>query len=119
MVTFEDVLEELVGEIHDEHRRDEEHAIVQRDAVSWLVDGRVAIHDLLDHLPAGVSLGAEADNVSTVAGAAMMTLEEVPKVGDRVASGDVTLEIVDMDGVRVDRLLVTITPPPTDASVEP
>ncbi len=111
IVTFEDVLEELVGEIHDEHRRDEGQAIVKRDATSWLVDGRVAVHDLLEHLPPSVSLGADAAAASTIAGLAMAALEDLPKVGDVVTAGDLSLEIVDMDGRRVDRILITLPAP--------
>jgi putative hemolysin len=108
MVTFEDVLEELVGEIHDEHRRDEVQSIVQRDSRSWLVDGRFALHDLIDRLPESVKLGEGASAVSTVGGLVITALEELPKIGDVVTSGDITIEVVDMDGARVDRLLVSI-----------
>ncbi len=42
LVTMEDVLEEFVGQIHDEHRRDEELEITRRDETSWLVSGAVS-----------------------------------------------------------------------------
>ena len=50
MVTLEDVVEEIVGEIRDEHRRDEEQAIVRRDENSWLIDGGVSMADFVERL---------------------------------------------------------------------
>jgi putative hemolysin len=108
MVTFEDVLEELVGEIHDEHRRDDEQRIVQRDECSWLVDGQLPVHDLLEQLPEGMRLDADAKSASTVAGLVLASLNELPKIGDAVVCGDVQIEVVDMDGTRIDRLLVIL-----------
>jgi putative hemolysin len=111
MVTLEDILEELVGDIHDEHRRDDEQLIVRRDDGSWLVDGMLPIHDLLDHLPEGVHPAQEAKGTSTVAGLVLRSLEDLPKIADVVTSGDLRLEVVDMDGTRIDRLLVTVVSP--------
>ena len=116
MVTFEDVLEELVGEIHDEHRRDEEHLVVRRDETSWLIDGQLPVHDLRDHLPRHANLSASAEQSSTVAGLVIAELQEMPRVGDVVQCGDVRIEVVDMDGKRVDRLLVSVPPPALDDS---
>jgi putative hemolysin len=108
MVTLEDVLEELVGDIHDEHRHDHEQLVVKRDDGSLLVDGMLPIHDLLDHLPEGVQPGEEAKGTSTVAGLILRSLEDLPKIADVVTSGDLKIEVVDMDGTRIDRVLVTL-----------
>ena len=50
LVTLEDVMEELVGKIHDEHRRDEADIFVKREDGSWLVDGSAGIEDLVKRL---------------------------------------------------------------------
>ena len=50
MVTLEDVVEEIVGEMRDEHRRHEEQKFVQRDDETWLIDGTVSIADMIDRL---------------------------------------------------------------------
>lgn len=110
MVTFEDVLEELVGEIHDEHRREERQRIVERADGSLLVDGQTPLHDLIDHLPKTVRLPLEPLSASTVGGVVSTSMMELPKVGDVVQIGDLRIEVADMDGVRVDRLLVSIAP---------
>jgi putative hemolysin len=116
MVTFEDVLEELVGEIHDEHRRDEEHLFVKRDDSSWLVDGLLPLHDLVDHLPAHATLAQDAQESSTMSGLVTSLLQDVPKVGDVVTSGQVRIEVVDMDGKRIDRLLVSVPAQESDSA---
>jgi putative hemolysin len=108
MVTFEDVLEELVGEIHDEHRLDEHQRVVQRDANSWYIDGLLPLHDMLAHLPAGTKLSPESRGVSIVAGIVVAAIEDLPKIGDVVQCGDLRIEVVDMDGKRIDRVLLTI-----------
>jgi putative hemolysin len=53
---------------------------------------------------------AEALAASTVGGVVMNSLKEMPQVGDVVHCGDLRIEVADMDGVRVDRLLVSIEP---------
>ena len=113
MVTLEDVLEELVGEIYDEHQREERAMIVQRDDDSWLVDGQLPIQDLLEHLPPGTKLSSDPADLTTLGGLVLTVLERLPEVGEKVESGDITVEVVDMDGTRIDRLLVTIKESPS------
>jgi putative hemolysin len=114
MVTFEDVLEELVGEIYDEHRLADEQKIVVRDDGSLLVDGQLPVHDLVDHLPPQARLADSTREWSTVAGLVMSGLSELPKIADKVTSGDVDFEVVDMEGQRIDRVLVSWTTPASD-----
>ena len=118
MVTLEDVLEELVGEIYDETQREEADMIVERDNGGWLVDGQLPMHELIEHLPPGISLCAETFDFNTVGGLVLAVLERLPVVGETVPCGDVSIEVVDMDGNRIDRLLVTLNVPvaPPDSS---
>jgi len=103
LVTLEDVLEELVGEIHDEHRR-EEHVFVQRPDGSWLVDGGAAVDDLVDRL--GLEAAPSQRDYSTVSGLVLAELERIPAAGDTVSWHGLVIEVVDMDGRRIDKLLV-------------
>jgi putative hemolysin len=103
LVTLEDVLEELVGEIHDEHRR-EKNALVERPDGSWLVDGGLAVDDLVERL--GVEPEPEPRDYSTVSGLVLAELERIPGVGDTVRWHGLVIEVVDMDGRRIDKLLV-------------
>jgi putative hemolysin len=108
MVTLEDVLEELVGEIYDEHQREERAMIVPRDDGGWLVDGQLPMHELLERLPPGTNLCEESLDYSTVGGLILAVLQRLPEVGELVSCGDLTIEVVDMDGNRIDRLLVKL-----------
>jgi putative hemolysin len=98
MVTLEDVLEELVGEIHDEHRREEQHAFLQRDDGSWLVDGGASVEDLAKRFE--LKLGATSREYSTVSGLVLAKLERIPVAGDIVRWQGLVVEVVDMDGRR-------------------
>jgi len=104
MVTLEDVLEELVGEIHDEHRREEQRAFLQREDGSWLVDGGASVEDLAKRFE--LKLGATSREYSTVSGLVLAELERIPVVGDTLRWQGLVVEVVDMDGRRIDKLLV-------------
>lgn len=115
LVTLQDVLEELVGEIRDEHQRDEVQAIVQRDERSWLIDGALPIDELAECLKLKLSDPEQPRGYSTVAGLVLALLERIPKIGDRITWEGHDIEVVDMDGPRIDRVLVTTVEnnPPT------
>jgi putative hemolysin len=104
MVTLEDVIEELVGEIHDEHRHDRSQDLVQREDGSWLVDGGMPIDDFSERF--GAEPDGEPRDYSTVSGLVLSLLERIPVVGDTMAWKNLTIEVVDMDGRRIDRLLI-------------
>lgn len=104
MVTLTDVLEAIVGDIPalDEHG---EPAATRRDDGSWLLDGMMPVDELqmlldLDELP------QDADDYDTVGGLFMARLGRIPSVGDKFEWKDLRFEVVDMDGHRVDKVLV-------------
>ena len=107
LVTLEDVLEELVGEIHDEHRQADAHAFVQREDGSWLIDGSVAVDDLVDRF--GLKGEPLPRDYTTISGLVLAELERIPAAGDVVTWRGLRIEVVDMDGRRIDKLLVART----------
>jgi putative hemolysin len=111
MVTLEDVLEELVGELLTEHHHTTEQQIVQRDRSSWLVDGSVSIADLLERIERTHLVSSAPRNVSSVAGLALDILGHLPAAGEKAVWHDLSLEVVALEQQRIDRLLVTIVPP--------
>lgn len=107
MVTLEDVVEEIVGEIRDEHRRHEEQKFVQRDDKSWLIDGAASIADVVERLEISTDESWENRGFSTIAGLILDRLGHIPSIGDKAEWDGLDLEVVDMDGQRIDRVLVT------------
>jgi putative hemolysin len=105
LVTLEDVLEELVGEIHDEHRGVAAEAFVRRDDGSWLVEGSAGIEDLVRRFD--LKIDQLPRDYSTVSGLVLAELERIPAVGDTLEWRGLTIEVIDMDGRRIDKLLVS------------
>lgn len=85
----------------------------QRDDGSWLIDGRMAVEDLEIVLSAS-GIGADEDPFTTVAGLVMHHLQRVPDLADKVTSNGWTFEVIDMDGRRIDKVLVTRVDPKED-----
>ncbi len=108
LVTLEDVLEEIVGEIVDEYDR-EEPAILQREDGSLLIDGSLSVTDLKQVLKVEQLVGEETHEFHTLAGFLMAQLRRVPREGDIVDWSDYRFEVVDMDGLRVDKVLIQST----------
>jgi putative hemolysin len=104
LITLEDVLEELVGEIHDEHRTATDTEFVERADGSWLVDGTAPVEELARRF--GLASDTLPRDCATVSGLVLATLERIPSAGDVVRWQDLTIEVVDMDGRRIDKLLV-------------
>ena len=103
LVTLEDCLEELVGEIVDEH--DDEDAEVQRLADGdYLVDGAMSISDLNDLL----GLGVPDDDWDTVAGFLFGTLEHVPEEGESIVHDGWRFAAAEVDGRRIRQVKVTL-----------
>ena len=110
MATVEDVMEMLVGDIHDEHRRDKEQEIVKREDGSLLVDATVNLTDLQEALDVNRWSEPPPRGVGTTAGLVLALLKRPPNIGDVVAWADWKLEVIDMDGPRIDRILVQALP---------
>jgi magnesium and cobalt exporter, CNNM family len=107
LLTLEDVLEELVGEIQDEYDVGEEAPIVQRADGSWLVLGT----ETYEHVREAVSLPpippAERGQYATLPGLVMLRLGRLPRVGDRAHIGEGwEVEVAAMKGRRVNRVLL-------------
>ena len=111
MVTLEDVLEMLVGDIHDEHRhsRDGDHHepdIVAREDGSLSVDGSSNLHELEKALDVSRWSDPVPRGVGTVSGLVLALLKRPPHIGDVMYWNDLRIEIVDLDGPKIDRLLI-------------
>jgi len=95
LVTMEDLLEELVGEMRDEFDDDEAPAIQRRGPRTFVVSGRVALHEFNERLKLHIpESGAEA----TIAGVVMDRLGRVPDTGETIALDGCTLTVEALDG---------------------
>lgn len=111
LVSLTDVISSIVGDLPGD--TDEEPMIVQREDGSWLMDGGVDLDTVLRTLNADDLLSDEdRQHYHTLGGLAMLALSRVPRTGDAFQRGAYRFEVVDMDGNRVDRVLVTPLPPP-------
>jgi putative hemolysin len=108
VVTVNDLLAAVVGVSQIAHSADDQDApIVQRADGSWLIDGSLSTDDLrellrLDHLP-----GEQDHDFHTVAGMVMAALGRIPQTGEVFEWHGIRFEVVDLDGARIDKLLVT------------
>jgi putative hemolysin len=106
VVTVADVLEAVVGDM-PERRLGEEPAIVRRDDGSMIVDGILAIDEV--KLALGFDRLPDEDSYHTLAGFILAQLGRVPAEGQAVVYGGWRFEVIDMDGRRIDKLLVRRT----------
>jgi len=106
MVTDYDILEAIVGEI-PEDSSDTDYLAYQRDDGSWLFDGLIVIDQLKEILDISDIPGEEKGMFQTLSGFVMSQLGRIPKTGAKFNFGNYTFEVVDMDGRRVDRVLVS------------
>ncbi len=107
LVTLEDVLEELVGEIQDEF--DRESPKIQKTAEGQVIDGLLQVSEVNDKL----GLGLEETDARTVAGYVTEELGRIARVGDRVTVNGRELRVVEMKGRRIARVLVAPGPAET------
>jgi len=106
LVTLTDILESIVGDLPSSDELEEPLA-VQRDDGSWLVDGMLSIHAFKETLGIEVLPDEVEGLYNTVAGFVLMQLGHVPAATDHFDWQSLRFEVMDMDGPRVDKVLVT------------
>lgn len=114
LVTSNDVLDAIVGNQAsqaDATTGDGESPIVQRDDSSWLVDGRVATDDLRELLGVSALPGEEEHDFHSAAGMLIAHFDRIPGVGESFRWRGWRFEVVDLDGARIDKLLIEPIPP--------
>lgn len=106
IVTPTDILEAIVGELPELGELAEPH-IQERQDGSWLVDGTLPFDELLHRFRLPVTLDGRPRGFETLGGFIATRLGRIPATGDHLELGPLHLEVVDMDGYRVDKVLVT------------
>jgi putative hemolysin len=110
LVTMHDLFEEIFGDITDFNEEPEEPQIIQREDGSWLLDGMLSIEELLEQFDIPES-AIDRGNYHTLGGFAIMQLGKIPISGEYFEWRQLRFEIIDMDGKRVDKILVKSSEP--------
>lgn len=105
LITLNDILEAIVGEVPQTGQ--EEYEIVSRDDGSYLVDAQLHFYDFLAYFQKG-DWEVDAD-FDTLAGFVLHELEHIPDTGEKFDWRGFTFEIIDMDGQRIDKIMVTLS----------
>src|SRR5262245_25034800 len=118
LVTLNDILEDLVGDVASVDMPGEQQ-VYQRPYGSWLIDGKHLIDDLKEVLKIPKLPDEESGSYQTLGGLVMLQVGRVPVTGDTFEDAGYRFEVVDMDGKRVDKVLVTkLAEPETEVSAE-
>src|SRR3546814_2111560 len=98
-----DLLYSLVGASPEGDPREEEKT--QREDGSWLIDGQYPLIDFLDEFDLEAS-EEDTRGVTTLGGFVMLKLRHLPRTGEKINGNGLEMEIMDMDGRRIDKVLV-------------
>lgn len=101
IVTYKDILEGLLGELPAVN---EEASIIERQDGGWLVDGQCEFYSFLEYFD--LEHLYQNNKYNTVSGLIIEKLDRIPRTGEKLEWNDFSIEIVDMDGARIDKLLV-------------
>lgn len=107
MVTLNDILEAIIGEIPQPDVQDYE--VKEREDGSFLVDAQIPFYDFLSKFEKTEWMNEGEQTFDTLAGFILHTLERIPKTGDKFEWKGFNIEIIDMDGHRIDKVLVKIS----------
>lgn len=103
IITLNDILEALVGDAADFYQ--DEFKLISREDGSWLVDGHYSLHDFLTYFDMDELIGDYS--VTTVSGLIITELGIIPKQGQKLIWNKLNFEVIDMDGVIIDKVLIT------------
>ncbi len=121
IVTLTDLLGAVLGRLQDIQNQAEEQLVVERPDGSWLVDGRLSIEEFRELVSLQVLPGEDDNDFTTVAGMVIARYGRIPHAGEHFDWQGWRVEVVDLDGARVDKILVSrsiLQPPDADEDDE-
>jgi putative hemolysin len=107
LITLNDILEAIVGDIPQPDIPD--YAVLEREDGSFLVDAQIPFYDFLSRFDKAAWMNEGEHEFDTLAGLILHELERIPHTGDKFGWKGFHFEIIDMDGHRIDKVLVTIS----------
>jgi len=106
MVTVNDLIGAVLGRIQSLEDAEDEALIVERADGSWLIDGRLAVEELRELLNVQALPGEDDNDFTTVAGMVIAHFGRIPHTGEVFEFGAWRIEVIDLDGARIDKLLI-------------
>lgn len=103
-VTMDDVVDAIMGDVTENNQN--EYRITPRDETSWFADGQFPFVEFLHYFDIEPDNEIEGEFV-TIAGYFIHTMKSLPEIGDKLTFEGYTLEIIDKDGQRIDKILIT------------
>ncbi len=107
MITLNDILEAIVGDVPQSGQ--EEYEIITRQDGTYLVDAQIQFYNFLSHFEKTEWVNEDEHDFDTLAGFVLHELEHIPKTGETFDWRGFQFEIIDMDGQRIDKLMVKIS----------
>lgn len=107
LITLNDILKAIVGDVPQDS--DDEYEIVERPDGTFLVDAQLPFYNFLSRFDKGEWLDEEEQEFDTLGGFVIDQLRRIPVTGDSFEWRGFSFEIIDMDGARIDKLLVTLS----------
>jgi putative hemolysin len=107
MITVKDILNAIVGEMPE--AEDDDYEIVERKDGSFLIDAQIQFYNFLTHFDKTIWINEGENDFDTLAGFILRELKRIPATGDTFEWRGFTFEIIDMDGQRIDKVLVHIS----------
>lgn len=108
MMTLNDILEAIVGDLPQTDIEDYE--IAEREDGSFLVDAQIPFYDFLSRFEMTDFMNEGEQEFNTLAGFILHKLERIPQTGDKLEWNGFLFEIIDMDSLRIDKILVHVSP---------
>ena len=102
IITIDDILKALVGDVAEFYSED--YQLTKREDGSYIVDGQYPLSEFVHYFD--IDDSKEVANVNTIAGLILNELHQIPKTGDTVRWNDLEFEVVDMDNIKIDKVLV-------------
>lgn len=119
LITSKDIMSNLVGG-HDSPRQNQGKSIRKREDGSFIIDGRYQLDDFLEKFEIDIDKDEqdEIGNITTLGGLVFLKLDRVPIEGDHIFFHKFKLEVIDMDGHRIDKLLIVHHTPSVQIEAE-
>ncbi len=114
IITLEDLLEEIVGEIRDEYDSDEEDDIRKISDTEYVASGSAKLDEINDML----DLSLESDDYDSIAGHIIQLMEHLPEAGEQVTDGNITYVVEAVDKNRIDQVRIFVQPSSEDSEEE-